>query len=349
MSAYGSAAESVRGFVRERRTSLVLAACALAAAALVARGLLSLVLAPAAPPAEAFEAVSVARLWVEPDDGRAPVRREIASARHTLDVAMYLFTDEPLIEEVERASRRGVRVRVLLEQAPLGAFDGNRRIEERLDELGIAWRYGHPAYRYTHEKVIVVDGERALVMTSNLTRSAFTSNREYIALVSSPREVRDLAALFEADWLRTSYVPRSPGLVVSGDNSRGRLLALIGSAHREIELEAEVLEDARIERALVHASRRGVRVRVIAPMEEDLAPEVRDLSRSGVRVRLVASPYAHAKAILVDGERAYLGSVNFSAISLDQNREVGLITDTPSALRRLDAAFEEDWRSGTTP
>jgi phosphatidylserine/phosphatidylglycerophosphate/cardiolipin synthase-like enzyme len=43
----------------------------------------------------------------------------------------------------------------------------------------------------------------------------------------------------------------------------------------------------------------------------------------------------HAKLIVADASRAFVGSQNFSATSLDQNRELGIIIDDPVALARL--------------
>ncbi|HEV8191196.1 MAG TPA: phospholipase D-like domain-containing protein [Ktedonobacterales bacterium] len=47
----------------------------------------------------------------------------------------------------------------------------------------------------------------------------------------------------------------------------------------------------------------------------------------------------HAKLILADGELAFVGSQNFSATSLDQNREVGVVIADTSALHVLSDAF----------
>jgi len=50
---------------------------------------------------------------------------------------------------------------------------------------------------------------------------------------------------------------------------------------------------------------------------------------------------------IADGERAFIGSQNLSATSLDQNRELGIIVDDPVNLARLMRTFEADFRSAT--
>ena len=51
----------------------------------------------------------------------------------------------------------------------------------------------------------------------------------------------------------------------------------------------------------------------------------------------------HAKVLVVDGVRAYLGSVNYSTNSATKARELGLVLTDPPALSTLTETFESDW------
>jgi phosphatidylserine/phosphatidylglycerophosphate/cardiolipin synthase-like enzyme len=64
-----------------------------------------------------------------------------------------------------------------------------------------------------------------------------------------------------------------------------------------------------------------------------------------VKIRLLHQPYVHAKVILVDGRRGYLGSENFSMQSLDHNREIGVLL-RGSAVTEIRRVFRRDWRRG---
>ena len=75
--------------------------------------------------------------------------------------------------------------------------------------------------------------------------------------------------------------------------------------------------------------------------------DVPRLARGGVHVRYSITLYMHAKLIVADGARAFVGSVNFSATSLDANRELGLLIADPDALATLTATFGVDWNAGT--
>jgi phosphatidylserine/phosphatidylglycerophosphate/cardiolipin synthase-like enzyme len=79
------------------------------------------------------------------------------------------------------------------------------------------------------------------------------------------------------------------------------------------------------------------------------------LARGGVHVRLYpddsSSLYIHAKAIVADvgqpGQEALVGSENFSAASLDDNRELGILTSNPSVVSAVSAALAGDYGSAT--
>jgi cardiolipin synthase len=290
------------------------------------------------------------RVFVEPDDGPEPLLAEINGARKSIDLVMYLFSDRQVISALENAERRGVQTRVLLEQHPFGEGQGNAETFNRLERAGVAARWTSPRFKLTHEKAAVIDGREALILTLNLTASAFSRNREYGAIDTTSDDVAEVGALFNADWNRTVYAPARPGLVVSPDNSRARLVALIGQASRQLDLESEEVQDEGLEQAIVAAARRGVSVRlVLSPAEagvDNNAKGVQRLKAGGVQVRYMKKPYVHAKMVIADGLTAFLGSENISAQSLDANRELGLFV-AGSAVTRLQTTFEQDWGSRT--
>ena len=288
----------------------------------------------------------VTGIFIEPGDGRAPLLDEIEAARETIDLEVYIVSDEVMLTALEDAQRRGVRVRVILEEHPFGGGGGQATIFARLEDAGIATRWGNPVFRFTHIKTMVVDGEVAVIMNQNITASAFTTNRDFGVVTNEPAAVRTAAAIFEADWTRGAEPDPAP-LVVSPTNAREQLLGLVQEAKQSLDLYAEVLRDPEMLEALVAAETRGVPVRVIVSPSPDFAAERESLAAAGVDIRLASSLYIHAKVIIADGARAFVGSQNLSATSLDQNRELGIIVTDPVNLARLLRTFEIDFRAGT--
>jgi phosphatidylserine/phosphatidylglycerophosphate/cardiolipin synthase-like enzyme len=302
----------------------------------------------AAPPLSAATsgAAPVVGVFVQPEDGHEPLLEEIAAARLSVDVEVYLLSDDVTIAALEAAVARGVPVRVLLEEHPFGGDGRQEDTFERLRRAGIDVRWSNPAFRFSHVKTVVVDRSVAVIMNQNLTASAFSQNRELNVVTTRPADVAQAAAIFDADWDRAAEPAPGP-LVVSPTNSRPALLALIGGAERTLDVYAEVVRDPEFMAALTDAARRGVAVRVVmSPGEERQLVELRQLAEAGVAVRLVPSPYIHAKLFLVDGRRAFVGSQNMTATSLDQNRELGLIVEEPGAIERIGRVFAEDFGRG---
>lgn len=290
------------------------------------------------------------QVFVEPDAGEAPILHGIASAQRALWVEVYILSDRNVTRALETAAQWGVDVRVLLEPHPFGGGDvsAQKQIEE-LNAAGVHAQPSNPAYYYTHAKLMLVDGATAYILTSNLSKSglggtASGANREYGAIDTDPGDVTEIASILRADWDHTTPSLTQARLLVSPVNSRPGLLALLGSAKQTIQLEDEEFYDQPSEDALVAAARRGVRVEVVLP--SGATSESADISRlktGGVHVRLLTAPYPHAKLVVVDGEVAFIGSENFSATSLDQNREVGIVLADHSALGVLTQVYAQDW------
>ncbi len=288
-------------------------------------------------------------LLVEPDDGAATLTRAIRDAASSIFLTMYMLTNRTIIHDLEYAHAGGVDVRVILERHPYGAIDNpNRSAYDTLMAADIPVRWASPRYRLTHEKSMLIDGATAYVMTTNFTRAAFTANREFDVVDRDRRDVAAVRALFMADWDGRPYIPRDANLPLSPSNARPMLGALMRSARRTLDVYGEELQDLAMERELARAARRGVRVRVILPAptgpDRD-APGVRLVVAAGARVKRLPKSYLyiHAKAIVADGRRAFVGSQNLSAASLDDNRELGVILADRQALQTLQDTFGQDW------
>lgn len=294
----------------------------------------------------AVDMAGVVGVFVEPEDGREPILAELAAAEQSIDLEVYLLSDDHIIDALINAANRGVRVRVLLEEHPFGGSGQNPETFDRLEAGGVEVRWSNPVFRFSHIKMFVIDDEAAVVMNLNLSRSAFTDNREFGAITTRQAEVRQAVALFEADWDRRAE-PEAGPLVVSPTDSRQSLIGLIESAKTSLDIYAEVVRDDQIVDAIVAAGRRGVEVRLLMSPEysdEDRGAEERGrLMDAGVSVRLARGVYIHAKVVIIDGDTAWLGSQNFTATSLDQNREVGIILEDATNVGRMKQVFSEDF------
>ena len=51
----------------------------------------------------------------------------------------------------------------------------------------------------------------------------------------------------------------------------------------------------------------------------------------------------HVRAMVRDGDTAFVGSQSLRALELDGRREVGLIVKEPKTVKRMVEVFETDW------
>jgi cardiolipin synthase len=285
-------------------------------------------------------------LIVLPEDGPAAILDELDFAQTSIDLYVYLLPADEVLTALTRAQDRGVTVRVILERDPFGGGNSNQDAFDRLDAAGIEVRWAPQTFHFSHIKTFVVDRRVAAIMTLNLSWSALTRNREFAVISTRPEDVAAVSGLFDADWSGGVWQPTGD-IIASPDNSRRVLRDLIDGAAGTIEIYAEVVRDADLRQRLIDAAERGVIVRLLVPSgpsADDLLI-YDELANHAVEVKLLADAYSHAKAIIVDGIRAFVGSQNLTMTSLDRNRECGILLDDSANLSRLVATFRSDWEA----
>jgi cardiolipin synthase len=295
------------------------------------------------------------QIFVEPDAGESPVTSAIESAKQSVWLEMYILSDSKVIYALEDAANRGVDVRVMLEPHPYGTTPPTETMD-KLRAAGVKVEDSDPSFALTHEKGMIIDGTTAFIMTSNFSRSGLGgyssssnyNNREYDIVDTNSQDVQTIANIFQADWNRSSAQINDPNLVVSPINSRSDLTTLINSARSSILIESEEMNDTSIEQALANAAKRGVKVDVILPAPSGSSGDsnsqgISAIKSGGVQVREDASLYMHAKLIVIDQQKAFVGSENFSAESLDHNRELGIIIADQGVLQTVLQTFQQDW------
>ena len=164
------------------------------------------------PPA-AFAFSGTATAFATPDDAFDGLYGLLRNATATVDLCLYTF--DGLLESALRfaAGGPGVRVRILLEGAPVGGIDREEWIA--LQSLG---QYAEvhfmvdnttldvqERYRFLHAKYAIVDNRTVIVSTENWGKSAFpswdsTGSRGWLVAVNHAPLAAYFARVFEADF-----------------------------------------------------------------------------------------------------------------------------------------------------
>jgi len=274
------------------------------------------------------------KLIIQPGDGLAPVVRAIHNAKKTLDIVIFRF-DQPAVENaLAEAVERGVAVRALIAHTNKGGEKTLRKLELRLLEAGATVaRTADDLARY-HGKMMVIDGAALHVYGFNYTKLDIEHSRSFGIVTRDRRVVQEAMKLFEADAMRQNYTPAHRRLVVSPENSRALLTAFIKGARRELLIYDAQVSDNAIQKVLAERADAGVKIRIIGRLEKE---------NREIKVRKLGTLRLHVRAIIRDGNAAFIGSQSLRKLELEGRREVGIIIRNGAVVRKLQSVFGSDW------
>jgi cardiolipin synthase len=143
--------------------------------------------------------------------------QEIEGAQRFVHVEFYIIaldrTTEGFFAAMERAVKRGVKVRLLLDQIGSRKYPGRKEMEQHLTAIGVDWHYMLPVGKpgewlrfdlRNHRKILVVDGEVAYTGSLNVIDRTYHRKDDLYYDELCVRVTGPVAAQFEAvfvtDW-----------------------------------------------------------------------------------------------------------------------------------------------------
>jgi hypothetical protein len=330
--------------------------------ALVASSLLIAVPTPSAgattvTPPDCANSTAPLCLITEPDQGFSQIYSLINGATSSIDLTMYELADPTAEQDLIAAQQRGVSVRVILDQA----YNGGPYNQAAYDELAQAGVPVHwaPISIIFHQKTLTVDGAVSAIGTANLTAQYYATSRDFWVVDRQAPDVQAVSQTFDSDWTlpagTPSISPGPPGTdLIWSPGSQSALVAVINGATTSLQVESEEMNSTAIESALEAAAARGVSVQVTMTASSSWEQAFTQLVEAGVQIHTYAQSnpfYIHAKAIVADyglpDENLYLGSINFSTTSMQDNRELGLSLADPAILTSVHYTLASDFAGGS--
>jgi cardiolipin synthase len=316
----------------------------------------------------------------------------IDDAKTSIILESYIFDCDAVGRRVAshllNAQQRGVEVRVLIDA--VGARYSVPSIVRYLRERGLHARSFNGnvimglrlpyANLRTHRKIIIIDDELAFTGGMNIREGFSTEFAGDKAGLDTHFKltgpvVADLQAVAAEDWhfasgerlepieyqqpdSEDSPLPTYMRVVSSGpdgslETNHKMLMGAFSVAQSSIRIMSPYfLPDRELVSALVTAARRGVRIDIVVPLENNLrlvdlamTAQFDQVLKHGCHIWRVGGTFNHSKLLTIDGHWSYVGSSNLDTRSLRLNFEVDLeILDNDFAIlveERIDGAIAE--------
>jgi phosphatidylserine/phosphatidylglycerophosphate/cardiolipin synthase-like enzyme len=277
------------------------------------------------------------KLFVQPEAGLKPIVDALRKAKKSIQILIFRL-DRPEIEkELVAAVERGVTVQALVAYTNRGGDKVLRRFELRLLERGITvTRTADDLVRY-HGKMIVIDAKELYLLAFNFTHLDIDLSRSFAIATTDKKVVAEAMKLFECDSKRTTYKAECKDFVVSPVNARERLMEFIRGAKKQLLMYEMKISDGDFVKLLNEKVSQGVDVRVIGSTSV----------KSGSLPARKLSRRLHARAILRDGNAAFIGSQSLRKLELEARRELGIIVRNPKVVKQMVEVFDKDWSEST--
>jgi len=273
-------------------------------------------------------------LIVQPDDGIKPLLEVIGKAQKSVDLMIFRFDLKPMEKELEAARSRGVIIRALIAHQGSQGEKSLRQLEMRMLEKGILVARTGDAFTRYHGKMMIIDHEELHVHGFNFTALDLRS-RSFGIVTRNSRAVTEAIRLFEADTLRQEYEPQEDvSFVVSPENAREILATFIKRARKQLLIWDPKVTDLQMLRLINLRIKAGVDVRILGKVGK---------RGNAMRVQKMSGTRLHVRAMVRDGDTAFVGSQSLRALELDGRREIGLMVKEPKTVKRMLEVFESDW------
>ncbi len=306
-------------------------------------------------------------VFPEADNSVTPLYSLITNAQATIDMTMYALEDTTFSGDLVAACNRGVTVRVILDQND--EKSGNTAAFNQLNAVkNCSAVWANTAFEATHQKSFIIDGNQVSIMSLNLQSEYYSTTRDFALLENDANDIAAIQATFNADYAAGttsggvvgasdfSYQP-GPGddLIWSPTTAQADMLGIINGATASLLVENEEMGASNIVSALESACQRGVTVRIAMVSQSSYATEFKALEAAGCGVHVYPDTntgfYIHAKAVVADygltTQNVYMGSINYSNASMDNNRELGLYISDVASVQTLYTTMSADYAGGT--
>ncbi len=250
------------------------------------------------------------------------IQEKIDMAQKRVYLNVYIYTEKNIRASLLKAQKRGLDVKIILEKNVYMAPNLNKQVFDEAEKAGIAIVWSNPKnYTFNHAKYLLVDDE-IILSTGNISYTNFKTNRDIFLFIKEKEILSKIEEIFKRDFAGEKKIISHKNLLVSPYSSREKIEYLLKNAKRTIRMYAPYIEDVRIFTLLKERLKSWVLLTIITSDKE--GKYIKELEKNGGNI-IYSKRKIHAKAILKDEDVLFIGSVNFSKTSMDENMELGIL------------------------
>ena len=164
-------------------------------------------------------------IWC-PNNGRMRIAAFIDAAKHTLWLQNERYQDTVIVERLVRAMRRGVKVCIMAR--PAHNLKPNKLVEA-VGGLRIMHDVGAKVHRLKklklHGKMLLADGQRAIIGSINLAPGSFDARRELAIQTEDHHVIKRLNETTQFDWNNSTPIDLSDEGLLADLKKRNRAVA----------------------------------------------------------------------------------------------------------------------------
>jgi cardiolipin synthase len=301
-------------------------------------------------------AANTVELIADYDEAIAAMAAAVDEARDFVHLEFYILAldraTEPFITALERATQRGVPVRLLADHVASRGLPRRRELARRLNAAGIDWRWSLPLRPFSnhwnrpdlrnHRKLLVIDGRVAFTGSLNMIDSSYSRRRnirrghgyvEVVTRLTGPI-VTQVNAVFLTDWYseggtRIERAMPTPHELLPG--WKGSALCQILPSGPAYDTD----NNLKLFTSLIHAARR--RVFITTPYfvpDDSLLTAIVSAARRGVEVTLLSSQVSN-QFVVYHAQRSYYEELLRAGVRI-------MLLQAPAILHAKHVSIDDD-------
>ena len=282
--------------------------------------------------------------------------KKIDWAKDKVYVEVYMLTETRIKAALIKAKNRWVDVKVVLEHSPYLAVTLNQKHFNELQGKWVDIVWSNPKnYALNHSKIMIIDDE-LILSTGNFTYSTFAHNRDLFLFSRDQKIVGIFTEIFLKDYAWEEFQIYDDTIILSPYSSRTKLTKMIEGAQNSIKIYAQYLKDEKLFSVIKKQAEQWIKVEIILSKngyrqyseDNNICEKWEDIQckqyiHKNLQITAIdSSDKMHSKAILIDDMYLFIGSINFSTSSLDQNREMWILLKNEEIVKKFIKVFEDD-------